>query len=142
MTVKGASGETVQFDTTGQPGQNGTVKVTSDKGTTTAESGKNTVTSKDVGVDFYPGATVEVGANVTASGEKPGKAKMVSLVTGDKFDQVAKFYQDKYAKGNAVLAQPNMLMITVKTGDKSGKMIMVSPKDDKTAIVITDAAGG
>lgn len=140
MTVTNEKGEkaTIETDKIGEEG--GKVTVTTDEGTTTTEVGKTTVSEKDVGIDFYPGATVETTGAATSSGKENATYSVVSLITTDSFDDVAKFYKDKYAKGNAVVETPNNLMITINTGENSGKMIMVAPEEGKTKIMINAAS--
>jgi hypothetical protein len=135
---------TVQSEKRGPDG--GKVTINTGKGTTTAETGKDVVTEEKVGVAFYPGATVETGGNWSASGESTGAMSMVALITTDPFDKVAKFYKDKYSKGNTVVEQPNQLIIMMKSGENAGKTIMVAPSDDKTStkvqITATTTSGG
>ncbi|MCE5240912.1 hypothetical protein LLH23_20810 [bacterium] len=136
MTVTNEKGEkaTIETDKTGEKG--GKVTVTTDQGTTTTEVGTTNVSEKDVGIDFYPGATVETSAAATSTGKDNAQYSAVSLTTTASFDEVAKFYKDKYAKGNALVEMPNNLMITISTGENSGKVIMVTSEEGKTKIVI------
>jgi hypothetical protein len=139
-TIKGEKGEEVKVETQ-KDGEDGKMTVTTKEGTTTTEYGANAVTEKDVGIAFYPGATVESGGSTTTTGGKDGGTwASVSLLTTDSFADVAKFYKDKYAQGNTVVEQPDMLMITVSAGENMGKMIMAAPDSGKVRITI--AAGG
>lgn len=143
FTVKSEDGEEVKVDAT-QGGESGKVTITDEQGkTTTGEYGAQAVKEEDVGVAFYPGAEVEMGSNISATGGERERMATVSLKTSDGFDAVAKFYKDKYATGNTVLEQPNNLMITIRTGEGQGKMVMVSPQDEGggTQIVITATSG-
>lgn len=137
FTVKGEKGEEVKVET-GKTGQDsGSMTVTNEKGETTkTEYGKDTVKESDVGIAFYPGATVETGVKATQAGDKQGTGATVSLLTSDSVDQVGKFYKDKYGKGNTVIEQPDSVMITIKAGENAGKMIMIAAKEGQTQIVI------
>lgn len=140
VTVTNEKGEKATIET--KPGGDGaqTVTVTGKEGTTTAQTGAGAVKQEDVGVDFYPGATVEQGASSTTGGANAGKYSQVMLSTTDSFDQVAKFYKDKYGKGNMVTEQPNNLMIMIDQGKTGGKMIVVTSEEGKTKIVISAGA--
>lgn len=140
MTYTNEKGEKTTIET--KPGgEGGTYTVTGKEGTTTAKIGADAVKQEDLGVDFYPGATVEHGATSTSAGTQGGKYSQAMLSTTDPFETVAKFYKDKYSQGNAVTEQPNMLMIMIGEGKTGGKMIMVTAKDGKTEIVISSGAG-
>jgi hypothetical protein len=136
MTVTNEKGEKTTIET--QPGgdKSGKTTVTTKEGTTTTEVGTDKVSAQDVGIDFYPGATVEQSSSTSTTGEKGGKYSVVTLSTSAAFKDVAKFYKDKYAEGNTVMEQPNSLMITVTAGENSGKMIMVMSENGKTQIMI------
>ena len=148
------SGDTVNYSgkdekgtavnvTSTKEGENAKTTVKTDKGTFTAEVGKSKVSEKDLGIAFYPGATVETGVNAAQAGEKSATVQMVTLKTADPLAKVAAFYKGKYAKGNTVVEQGEMLMITIKSGEAVGKMIMAGPSQDKqgTQIVIHSASG-
>ncbi|MEI6501830.1 MAG: hypothetical protein WCP21_12485 [Armatimonadota bacterium] len=148
------SGDTVNYSgkdekgnavnvTSTKEGESAKTTVKTDQGTLTTEVGKDKVSEKDLGIAFYPGATVETGMNAAQSGAKAGAMQMVNLKTADPFAKVAAFYKGKYAKGNTVVEQGEMLMITIKSGQAAGKMIMASPSSDKqgTQIVIHSASG-
>lgn len=137
FTVKGEDGKVTKVETKGE-GSEGTVTVQTGEGTTKAEYGKETVKESDIGVAFYPGAQVDMGSKTSA---EKGQYAQVMLTTTDPMDKVAKFYKDKYEKGNTVLQQADNLMITMQTGEGAGKMIMISSQDGKTQIVITQASG-
>jgi hypothetical protein len=148
------SGDAVSFS--GKDDKGNAVAVTSQKqgeaqkttvktaeGTTTAEVGKNKVTEQDLGIAFYPGATVDQGINAEQSGKTTGSVKMVMLKSTDPAAKVAAFYKSKYAKGNTVIDQGGSLMITINSGKAAGKMIMVAPAKDQqgTEIMIHSATG-
>jgi hypothetical protein len=140
FTVTNEKGEKVKVETKGE-GESGSVTVTGPEGQTTSEYGANAVKQEDVGIDFYPGASVESGGKATG-GEKGGSWAVVSLETKDPFDKVATFYKDKYAKGNTVMESPGSLMITIDAGENKGKMIMLGEDKDKgvTTVMIQSAA--
>ena len=140
VTVTGEKGEKATVETTPDGDKSGKVTVTTDKGTTTTEYGTDKVSAADVGIDFYPGATVENAGAATSTGEQSAKYSVVVLTTSDAFADVAKFYKEKYAEGNTVIEQPNNLMITIKTGENSGKMIMVASENGATKIMINASA--
>jgi len=140
MTVTNEKGEKATIETKPEGEKAGKITVTGEHGTTTTEIGTAKVSEADLGVDFYPGAAVETGTATTATGKENAKYSLVGLVTSDSFADVAKFYKDKYGQGNTVIEQPNHLMITIKVGEHSGKMIMVASEDGKTKIVINAAS--
>jgi hypothetical protein len=142
FTVKGEKGEEVKVETKGE-GESGSVTVTGPDGETKSEFGEQAVKQEDVGIDFYPGATVQGGGKVSG-GEKGGSWAAVGLETKDPFDKVAAFYKDKYGKGNTVIESPGSLMITINAGENKGKMIMVAEDKDKgiTTIAIHSGEGG
>ncbi len=141
FTVKGEEGQEVQVDTTQGEGSWKMTETDASGKKVTAEYGATAVKEEDIGVAFYPGAEVESGMTVASSDKESNDTASVILKTTDSFDAVAKFYKDKYAEGNTVVEQPNMLMITIKTGEGKGKMIMASPNGDSgTQIVIHNAA--
>ncbi len=140
FTVRDGKGGSVQVETEKQGGDSGKVTATTKDGTVTSEYGKDKVTEQDVGVAFYPGATVEQGNKYAATGKDAAQAATVTLVTKDSFDKVAKFYKAKYGKGNTVVEQPNNLMIGLKGGKDQGKMLMVQVADGQTKITITATA--
>ena len=138
-TVTNDKGEKTTVET--KPGEAGSGKVTTQTpgGTQTTEVGANKVKAEDVGIDFYPGATVDQGMTTSTTGDKGSQAASAMLSTTDSFAKVAKFYKDKYGTGNTVMEQPTSLMITITAGKGAGKMIMVSTEDGKTKIMITAA---
>ena len=142
LTTKGEDGKSVTVESEKQGGKEGKVTVTTGEGTTTAEVGKDKVSEKDIGVAFYPGATVDAGVSVNATGGKGGKASTVTMATSDPLDKVTSFYKDKYGKGNTVVEQGGTLMISIRSGEGAGKMIMVAPSEDKsgTKIIIHASA--
>ncbi|MBM3471668.1 MAG: hypothetical protein FJX75_00165 [Armatimonadetes bacterium] len=141
-TVKGEKGEEIKVETKGE-GESGSVTVTGPDGATKSEFGEQAVKQEDVGIDFYPGATVQGGGKVTG-GEKGGSWAAVGLETKDPFDKVASWYKDKYGKGNTVIESPGSLMITLNAGENKGKIIMVAEDKDKgiTTIGIHSGEGG
>jgi hypothetical protein len=145
FTVKGEKGEEVKVETEGKDGEDATVTMTGPEGqTTTVETGDKAVSESDVGVAFYPGATVDAGGTVSSGGEKGGTYAQVSLTTSDPFDKVATFYKDKYAKGNTSVDGPGNLMIVFDEGENKGKVVTVTEDKaaGKTTIVIAAASGG
>lgn len=142
FTVKNEKGEEVKVETDQEGKDAGKTTVTTKEGTATTEYGTDKVTEKEVGIAFYPGATVAQGTKSSTTGQSAGTFSMVSLTTADAFDAVAKFYKDKYATGNTVMEQPGSLMITITSGDKSGKMIMVTTDKEAGKTSITITAGG
>lgn len=147
FTVTNEKGEKVTVNTKAGGGEGQSVTVTGPEGSSTYQSGAGTVKQEDVGIDFYPGATVEQGSTASQSGEKGGKGGKVSMVilsTTDGFADVAKFYKDKYAAGNTVIDQPGNLMITIKGGENVSKMIMVTAdkSSGKTQITIHSGVEG
>lgn len=117
--------------------------VKTEKGTMVAEVGKDKVAEKDLGVAFYPGATVEQGLNAQQTGKETTSAQVVNLKTADPYEKVASFYKGKYAKGNSVVEAGGSLIITIGSGKGAGKMILVGPAPDKqgTQIVINSTSG-
>ncbi|MEI6503693.1 MAG: hypothetical protein WCP21_22010, partial [Armatimonadota bacterium] len=98
------SGDTVNYSgkdekgnavnvTSTKEGESAKTTVKTDQGTLTTEVGKDKVSEKDLGVAFYPGATVETGMNAAQSGAKAGAMQMVNLKTADPFAKVAAFYK-------------------------------------------------
>jgi hypothetical protein len=143
FTVRDEKGQEIEVESKQEGDDAGKMTVTTKEGTTTTEFGAKAVSEKDVGVAFYPGATVESGGTATSTGGAgAGTWSAVSLVTSDSFADVAKFYKDKYAKGNTVIEQPRHLMITIDSGENSGKVIMVMPDDDTGKTRIGIHAGG
>jgi len=141
MTVTNEKGEKATIETNKAGDKGGKITVTDEKGTTTTtEIGNAKVSEQEVGIAFYPGATVETSSASSTSGKESAKYSVVSLTSTDSFDQVAKFYKDKYAKGNTVMEQPNSLMITITAGKESGRMIMVTSSEGKVQIMIHAAA--
>jgi hypothetical protein len=141
FTVTNEKGEKVKVETKGE-GESGSVTVTGPDGQTKSEYGQDAVKQEDVGIDFYPGASVEGGGKVSG-GDKEGSWAAVNLETNDPFDKVASFYKERYAKGNTVMESPGSLMITIDAGENKGKMIMVAEDKDKgvTTVLIHSAAG-
>ena len=142
FTVKTEEGDVKIETEEGDDDDSGAMTITGPDGKTTMETGKDTVSEADVGIDFYPGAEVQGGSTWATSGEEGGSMSTVALETKDSFDKVAKFYKDRYAKGNTVMEQPEMLMIMMEVGDDAGKTIMVAPADDGDTTTIAITAGG
>jgi len=138
FTVKTEKGEEVKVETKGE-GEGGSVTVTGSEGK--MEVGEDVVKQEDVGIDFYPGASVEGGGKMSG-GKEGGSWASVSLETGDPFDKVASFYKEKYAKGNTVMESPGSLIITITAGENKGKLIIVSEDKEQgvTTIAIQSAA--
>ncbi len=139
FTMKGEKGEEVKVEAKGEGEEGGSVTVTGPDGTTKSEFGEDAVKQEDVGIDFYPGATVQGGGK--ASGGKGGSWAAVGLETKDPFDKVASFYKGKYAEGNTVIESPGSLMITIDAGENKGKFIMVAEDKDKGVTTIAIHAG-
>jgi len=140
FTVKNEKGEEmkVEVDKEGK----GSLKMTGPDGTTvTSETGTGTVTQEEMGIDFYPGATVKTGTTMSQSGEKGGTNRTALLETSDPFDKVAKFYRDKYAKGNTVMEQPNMLHIMVGMNSTNPKTIVVTREEGQAVTTIALGSG-
>lgn len=140
FTVTNEKGEKATVDATKTGDKEGKVTIETKEGTATSQTGADVVKSEDVGIDFFPDATVENSTATSMTGDKGGKYSVVILNSTASFDDVAKFYKDKYAKGNTVIEQPNNLMITIKAGENEGKMIMVATEEGKTRIMIHSTA--
>ena len=142
FTVKGEKGEELKVDTNGGDEKGGTITVTGQNGEKmTTEIGTSTVTEKDVGIDFYPGATVLASSKMTASGSKSGTYATVSLETKDPLDKVTKLYKDKYAEGNNVVETPESLMVLFAAGENKGKLVEVHADKDKGTTMISIHSG-
>ncbi|MGQ9730259.1 MAG: hypothetical protein ACUVX8_03215 [Candidatus Zipacnadales bacterium] len=135
FTVKSQE-EEIKVKTDKDDEKAGSITITGPDGTTTVKTGKDTVTEEEVGIKFYPGAKVQAGTTWSASNKESGSISSVTLETTDAFDKVAKFYKDRYAKGNTVLEQPDSLMIMINSGESSGKMIMVSREEGEDVTTI------
>ncbi len=118
----------------------GTWAMTDEKGNKTTATVSSDMTEKDVGLKFYPGATVKSGTTVSSTGAKAGQMVTVTLTTQDGFDKVAKFYKDNYSQGNQVIEGPDALMIMF-SGDTSGKMVSVSKDKESGEVTIVLTAG-
>jgi len=143
FTVKGEKGEELKVDASKEGGKSGSWSMTDEKGqTTTSEWGANTVTQEDVGIGFYPGATVVTGVKADTTGAGGTASSTALLETPDPFDKVATFYRGKYGKGNTVIEGPGNLMITIDAGENKGKMIIVGENKEKgvTTIAIQASA--
>jgi len=141
FTVKNEKGEETKVETKGQ-GESGTTTITGPDGQkTTTEYGKDAVSEKDIGVDFYPGATVEMGGTATSSGDKGGSFTSVSLTTKDPLEKVASWYKERYGEGNTVMDSPDSCMIIFNEGENKGKIITVSADKDAGLTRIGIAAG-
>ena len=142
ITVKGEKGENVTVEAPKGDQKSGSIKVTTDQGTTTTDFGKDKVTEKEVGIAFYPGAEVEAGGTVASSGKSTESMATVSLLTPDPISKVGEFYKAKYAKGNSLVEQGDMVIITVK-GEKDAMKIITVTADKasgKTQIGIQSMA--
>ncbi len=117
-------------------GESETKITQADGKTLTAQTGK-TIDAAKLGLEPYPGATVE---NSITAGSAEGGVTTAELVTTDPFDKVAKFYKDKYT---AVHSQEGSgddgktLMMQMGNG-MDLKMVMVSQdkKTGKTKILL------
>ena len=108
--------------------------------TRTTEIGADTVTSADLGIDFYPGA--EVGDGAKMSSNEGTTYATVALTTSDSPEKVGKFYRDKYAAGATVNEMGEVTMIKIGTaGTADSKQIIVAPKDDGGGTEITLVSG-
>lgn len=87
-------------------------------------SEKDAAAIKTVGIAAYPGATVSM-ANI----DPKNNLNMVALTTTDPLDQVAKFYNDKYA---AVAAKSPAKMPAAKTAD-----LFIAWRDGKEGFSVT-----
>jgi len=139
FTMKNEKGEEVKVETKGE-GESGTVTVTGPDGETKSEFGEDAVKQEDVGIDFYPGATVAGGGKMSG-GKEAGSWASVSLETGDSFDKVSSFYKEKYAKGNTVMESPGSLIITISAGENKGKLIIVSEDKEQGITTIAIQSG-
>jgi len=122
--------------TSKKEGDDAKLTVKNEKGTMTAEVGKDKVSEKDLGVAFYPGATVETGMDTAQSGEKAAAMQIVTLKSADPMEKVSSFYKGKYAKGNSVVEAGGRLLITVKSGEAAGKMTIIRVARDKQGTLI------
>lgn len=127
FTIRSEDGKEVKIDTESSGEDSGKATITTSEGeTVTTEYGKSSVSEKDMGIDFYPGATVETGGSYSTSGEHAGHLSQVALVTKDPFDKVAAFYKRKYGQGNTVMDSPGECMIVTDEGTNKGKMIIIT----------------
>lgn len=144
FTVKGEKGEEFKFESKGGDADSGKMTVTGPDGQkSTTESGADAVKPEDVGIDFYPGATVEGGTKSSVTGEKGGAFAQVTLTTKDPLDKVASFYKGKYAEGNTVMDAPGSCVIVFGEGENKGKMISVTEEKGEglTRILISAGSG-
>ena len=125
VTIKDQKGGDVTVETQKGDQKSGSIKVTTDQGTTTTNFGKDKVTEQEVGIAFYPGAEVESGGTVASSGKSTEKLATVSLLTSDPVSKVGDFYKAKYAKGNTVVEQGDAVIINVKGEKDAVKMITI-----------------
>jgi hypothetical protein len=141
FTIKNEKGEETKVEAKGE-GESGSTTVTGPNGETTkSEYGKDTVSEKDVGIAFYPGAIVEMGSKATASGESGGSFTQVTLTTKDPLDKVASWYKGKYAEGNTVMDNPGNCMIIFGEGEHKGKIITMTEDKEAGLTRIAIAAG-
>lgn len=104
--------------------------------TTTFEHGADAVDEDAIGIKFYPGAEIEPGTAMSATGGEAGGWAAVSLTTPDSFAKVSKFYKDEYGS-NVAMESGEMLMMT--TGEDTGAatiMIAREQGEDVTRISI------
>lgn len=145
ITITNEKGQKAIIEGTPSEGGSGQMTITTPEGEKlTATAGAQAVTEQDVGIVFYPGATVEEAIQATGSSSAQEKTSWsnVTLLSADTYENVASFYRDKYAKGNTVIEQPDQLMIIIKTGEQAGKMIVVSYDSEikKVRIMISATA--
>lgn len=141
-TGKDEKGNAVSV-TSKQEGKDAKMTVKTDKGIMTAEIGKDKVSQSDMGVAFYPGASVDTGINAKREGGEAASVQLVTLKTTDPYAKVAAFYKGKYGKGNQVMERDGTMMIQIKSGEGAGKMVMIGPAPDKKGLqIIIHSAGG
>jgi hypothetical protein len=98
----------------------------------TFSAGDTTVSSSDMGVDLYPGASQQKGA-VRMSTPR-GSTVTAAFETNDSLDKVMAWYKDKLGSGASVYqsdkgavltladeAKKNSVMVTISTQDNDGK---------------------
>jgi hypothetical protein len=126
------------------PGQTGTVNVATPEGNV-AVSGQAGVTEAEIGVPFYPGATVGEGGGgtITSRSAKPGEGgtiSAVSLTTKDPIANVISFYTGKLGAPTFDMntAEGRSAMWTVESADKKGGIIVTvaTEKDQPGTVTI------
>jgi len=145
ITITNEKGQQATIEGTASEKGSGQMTITTPEGEKlTATTGAQAVREQDVGIAFYPGATIEEAIQTTGSSGAPEKTSWsnVTLLSADTYENVASFYRDRYAKGNTVVEQPDQLMIIIKTGEQAGKMILVSYDSEikKVRIMISATA--
>ena len=129
-TFEGENGEKVEVKADQGAGK---VTVKTDQGEMTSE---NKVDVKKLGIEVYPGADVVTGATVDH-----GEGSMVSAQTHtpDAFDKVAKFYKDKYPKGQSIEQNgaDGKVFTTTLSAPPDMKIVVVSQDKEKGGTTIS-----
>jgi hypothetical protein len=138
-TIEGDGGK-VEVTQSGKEGE-GTWKMTNKDGTTATATATTDVTEADIGLKFYPGATVKMGTKSSVTGPQASASATAMLTTDDAYDKVVKFYKDAYAKGSQVMESPDGTMILIGDGDNA-KIVTVSKdkQSGQTQIMLTSGA--
>jgi len=125
-------------------GKQGQMSFTDEKGQKTTVTSGTDVTEADLGLKFYPGATVKTGTKSAAGGAKAASSATVQLATKDPMDKVTAFYKGQYAKGNQVMEMGEGVMIMIGTPTGGSKQITISPDKEsgETLITLLSAEGG
>jgi len=120
----------------------GTWSMTDAKGNKSTATVSLNVTEEDVGLKFYPGATVKTGTTISGTGAKGGPMVTATLTTKDDFGKVAKFYKDNYAKGNQAMEAPDSLTIRIGSGEAAKRVSVNKDRESgEVTIVLTAGAG-
>jgi len=120
----------------------GTWSMTDAKGNKTTATVSSEVTEKDLGLKFYPGATVKPGTTIFGTGAKGGPMVTATLTTKDDFGKVAEFYKDNYAKGNQVMEPPDLLMIRIGSGEAAKRVSVNKDRESGEVIVVLTSGSG
>lgn len=106
----------------------GGVTLTTPSGTMTAGNA-GTVSSSDLGVDIYPGATQQQGAVRVSTPN--GTAITAAYTTNDSLDKVVDFYKGKLGAGASVFQSDKSAVLSLTNEDKkSSVMVTVSSESN------------
>ncbi len=99
---------------------NGGVEVSTPGGTFSA--GNTSVSSSDLGVDLYPGATQQQGAVKVSTPN--GTAITAAYVTSDPMDKVVDFYKEKLGPSASVFQSDKSAVLSLTSDDKKTSVMV------------------